>query len=148
MLNGIDEQRLRKYKVRVLPCPGAKTKDIYHKIAPLLKKKPKNVIVHVGTNDTPFKPSHDIVNELLVLRKFIENNIPGSRVFLSSPIMRLDNYLANSVIRKINIEFNDLSNVIMNDKIDGLCLGKKGLHLNPRGSGNLAMNFIKQLQCV
>ena len=28
-----------------------------------------------------------------------------------------------------------LENVIVNDNIDGSCLGKGGLHLNPKGSG-------------
>ena len=62
--------------------------------------------------------------------------------------MRVDNQLANSTIRKINNELRNISNVIINDKLDGHCLGRKGLHLNQRGSGKLAVNFITQMQCV
>ena len=148
IINGIEEQRLRKYNAHVIPCPGAKTKDIYNKIAPFLKKKPSKVIVHVGTNDTPYKSSHEIMKELTLLRTFIESNLPGSKIFLSCPIMRLDNHLANSTIRKMNNDLREMPNVIMNDKIDGLCLGRKGLHLNRKGCGILATNFIKQMQCV
>ena len=148
MIIGIEEQRLERYNEKVVPCPGSKIKDMYNNIAPLLKKKPSKVIVHVGTNDTPYKPSCDIVKELVMLRKFIENHLPGSKVFLSSPIMRVDNQLANSTIRKINNDLKNISNVIMNDKLDGHCLGRKGLHLNQQGSGKLAVNFITQMQCV
>ncbi len=121
---------------------------MYRNITPYLKKEPSKVIIHVGTNDTPYKPSSDIVKELLLLRKFVENSIPGCDVFLSGPIMRSDNHLANSTIRKINDDLKVIPNVIMNDKLDGHCLGKKGLHLNQRGSGKLAMNFISQFQCL
>ncbi len=148
IVNGIEEERLRKYNARVVPCPGSRIKDMYNNISPLLKKKPSKVIIHVGTNDTPYKPSSDIVKELIMLRKFVENNLPGSNVYLSSPVMRLDNQLANSSIRKINNELKNLYNVIMNDKLDGHCLGRKGLHLNRRGSGKLAVNFITQMQRV
>ena len=79
----VEESRLRKYGARVVPCPGATIKDIYHHITPYLKNKPSKVFVHVGTNDSPFRPSDDIVRDLLLLRKFIESNIPGCKVFLS-----------------------------------------------------------------
>ena len=148
MINGIEEQRLRRYNARVVPCPGATIKDVYRHITPLLKKKPSKVIIHVGTNDAPYKPSVDIVKELILLRKFVENSLPGSKIHLSSPVMRSDNQLANSTIRKVFGDLQNLPNVILNDKLDGTCLGRKGLHLNRRGLGKLAMNFISQMQCV
>ena len=148
MLNGIEEDRLRKYNMRIAPFPGAKIKNMYNNITPYFKKKPSKVIIHVGTNDAPYKPSGDITKELTLLRKFVEINIPGCKVFLSSPIMRSDNQLANSTIREINKDLRNMDDVIMNDKLDGHCLGRKGLHLNPRGSGKLAMNFISQVQCL
>ena len=38
MINGIEEHRLRKYNAKVVPCPGAKVKDMYGKITPYLQK--------------------------------------------------------------------------------------------------------------
>ena len=123
-------------------------KDMYGAITPLLAKKPTRVIMHVGTNDSPYKPSQTIVSELVVLRKFIESNLPGAKVILSSPIMRTDNKLANSTIRAVNNSLKSLPNVIHNDKLDAHCLGKKGLHLNSKGTGKLAVNFISEMQRV
>ncbi len=148
MLNGIKEERLKRYNAKVEACPGATIKDMYGVVTPLLAKKPAKVILHVGTNDAPFKPSHAIVNELIVLRKYIESNLPGGKVVLSGPIMRTDNRLANAVIREIITAFKTMPNTILNDKIDVFCLGRKGLHLNNKGSGKLALNFISEMQCV
>ena len=148
MLNGIEEERLKKFKAKVVPCPGATIKDIYKRITPLLKKAPAKIIIHVGTNDTPFKPSQEVVKELSLLQKYIENNLPGGKVLLSSPIMRIDNKLANGTIKEINIALESLPNIILNNKIDAFCLGRKGLHLNRKGSGKLATNFISEMQCV
>ena len=67
---------------------------------------------------------------------------------LSSPIMRIDNKLANGTIKEINIALESLPNIILNNKIDAFCLGRKGLHLNRKGSGKLATNFISEMQCV
>ena len=37
-------------------------------------------------------------------------------------------------------------NIIENENIDSSCLGKAGLHLNPKGSGRLVMSFISQMK--
>ena len=61
--------------------------------------------------------------------------------------MRLDNSKANLVLRKLSVWLKlSTNNVIVNDNIDGTCIGKKGLHLNAKGSGRLAMNFIALMQ--
>ncbi len=148
MLNGIEEVRLRRYNAKVVACPGATIKDVYRIVTPLLAKKPSKVIVHVGTNDCPYKPSDVIVNELGLLRTFIENNLPGGTVVISCPIMRTDNKLANSTIRAIAVAMDSMPNTILNNKINAFCLGQKGLHLNKKGSGKLALNFISKMQCV
>ncbi len=148
MLNGIKEEHLSRYNAKVEACPGATIKDMYDVITPLLVKKPAKVILHVGTNDAPYKSSYDIVNELVLLRKFIQRNLPSGKVVLSAPIMRTDHKLANATIRDINNALKSLPNTILNEKIDAFCLGRKGLHLNDKGSGKLAMNFISEMQCV
>ena len=55
MISGIDQQRLsvKERIVKVRSFPGATINDMYDYIRPLLKKAPDNVILHVGTNDTP-----------------------------------------------------------------------------------------------
>ena len=61
MLNGIEEERLRRYNVKVEAFPGSTIKDMYGFVSPFLCKKPSMIIIHVGTNDTPHKPSDIIV---------------------------------------------------------------------------------------
>ena len=39
-----------------------------------------------------------------------------------------------------------IKNIIRNDNIDGSCLSKGGLHLNDKGSGRLAMNFLSLIR--
>ncbi len=74
--------------------------------------------------------------------------VPGGAVFISCPIMRTDNKLANATIRAIAVAMDTMPNTILNDKINAFCLGRKGLHINPKGSGKLALNFISKMQCV
>ena len=116
-------------------------------LKPLLKKKPSNIILHIGTNDSLEKTADEIANELTNLKAFIKNELPTTNVFFSCPVMRLDNSKANLVLRKLSVWLKlSTNNVIVNDNIDGTCIGKRGLHLNAKGSGRLAMNFIALMQ--
>jgi len=53
MLAGIDEEKLKvNYKnIKVRYFPGASINDMKHYSIPILNKKPKNIILHIGTND-------------------------------------------------------------------------------------------------
>ena len=82
------------------------------------------------------------------MRHYLENSIPGVKVFLSCPIVRTDNKQANVTLRKLDQDMKSLENIIPNDNVDTYCLGKKGLHLNGKGCGRLAMNYISQMQCL
>ena len=147
IVSGIQESRLRKYKCKVRAFPGATIEDMYDYLTPLLKKKPTNIILHVSSNDSPYKSSDEIVQELIELKKKIELVLPGVKVFLSTPTLRFDNGLANSVLREVTLKLRELfCDVVVNDNIDRECLGHKGLHLNEKGSGRLARNFISLMQ--
>ena len=54
-------------KIKVRYFPGAKIKDMYHYVIPLLEKKPENMILHLGTNDAPFKSDTDILKDFSIL---------------------------------------------------------------------------------
>ena len=62
--------------------------------------------------------------------------------------MRTDNKVANNTILEIRAALESEPNIIFNDLINAFSLGKKGLHLNKKGSGKLALNFISKMQCV
>ena len=59
--------RSRKIKVRC--SSGAKIKGMYHYAIPLLEKKPENIILHLGTNDTPYKSGINILKDMIELKK-------------------------------------------------------------------------------
>ena len=79
--------------------------------------------------------------------KMNKSILPTVKLYLSCPVLRLDNNNANEVLqelaKKLKKTFKDIIN---NDNIDRSCLGKKGLHLNPKGSGRLAINFISLMR--
>ena len=78
-------------KIKVRYFPGAKIKDMYHYAIPLLEKKPENIILHLGTNDAPYKSDTDILKDLIELKDFILKKSPScKKLTLSSPTVRTD----------------------------------------------------------
>ena len=142
----MEENRLRKFNGKVRAFPGACVDDMHDYLLPLLKKKPTNIIIHIGSNDAANKNADQISEEITNLKEFIENILPDVHIYISCPVLRLDNAKANSTLRELSKILKSLHKVIVNDNIDGSCLGRKGLHLNPKGSGRLAMNYISLMR--
>ena len=120
--------------------------DLYHYITPLLKKKPTNIILQIGSNDAPDKTADQIYDEIINLKHYIEDILPSAKIYLSCPVVRIDNSYANLVLRKLDVKLKFLSNIIKNDNVDVTCLGKRGLHLNQKGSARLAVNYISLMR--
>ena len=140
ILNGIDEKKLGK-DIKCRAFPGAVINDMYYYLTPLLQKKPSFVILHVSSNDSFDKSSDAMMDELLQLKIFIEQH--GSEVIISYPVLRLDNEKANYAMEELRSKLRELNMpCIENSNINSDHLGKRGLHLNGKGSGRLAMNFI------
>ena len=104
ILNNIDEKgistQIANVPVKVRPFSGATIDDMYNYIQSLLQKKPKTIILHIGTNDAPNKTSQDIVNSLLDMRSIIVKKLPECKVVLPTPVKRTDNGKANVYINK------------------------------------------------
>ena len=149
ILNGIEENRLNNNKnmcVKVRCFSGASVDDMYDYLLPLLKKRPKYLILQIGSNDAPRKTAKQIFDEMLELKRFINHLLPSVIVYFSCPVLRLDDANANLTLRHLCYEMEILPNIIVNKNVDGSCLGKKGLHLNPKGSGRLAINFLSLIR--
>ena len=56
---------------------------MYFYITPLLRQKPTNIFLHIGTNDAPNKNPDFILKEILRLKLHIETELPSAKVFLS-----------------------------------------------------------------
>ena len=147
IISGIEERRLKKYKAKVRAFPGSTVSDMHDYLKPLLKKKPTYLILQIGSNDSPFKTYNEIASEISDLITFINSILPETKVFTSCPVIRLDNKKANSTLRDLDTYLkNSCTDIIVNDNIDSSCLGKRGLHLNLRGSGRLAINYISLMR--
>ena len=147
ILLGVEESRLQKYNVKIRPFPGATVDDMFDYLIPLLKKQPSYIILQIGSNDSPSKTCDEIANEILNLKSFIHSALPNAKVFISCPVIRTDNKKANNTLRELDTVLkNTTKDIVTNDNIDSTCLGKRGLHLNPKGSGRLAINFISLMR--
>ena len=91
-ISGLIEKKMStKSKIKIRYFPGAKIKDMYHYAIPLLKKRPENIILHLGTNDAPYKSGTDIVKDLTALKDFNLEKLPsGKKITRSSPTVRTD----------------------------------------------------------
>ena len=123
-------------KVRVFP--GATIRDLKdYYIKPLLRKQPSKLILHAGINNVSLKDADpvQILNALLDFKEDIEDQIPGCIVLLSMPTKRFDNESLGKIIESPNKKISDLGiETINNNHISRGDIGRKGLHLNTRGT--------------
>ena len=138
MVNGIEEKRLSKKhgNVKGFHFSEARIEDINQHIIPIIKKQPDDLILHVGTNDATINTSKKIVDDLLILKSNISKQLPSCRIVLSKLIIRHDDGKTNLMIRNVNKHLSALqSEFTENDSISSQHLGRKELHLNPKGKG-------------
>ena len=150
MVAGLNQQRMSvNQQVKVRSFPGATTHDMKDYLKPLLKKKPDNVILHIGTNNAVNEPSRNILNEILMLKTMVENTLPSAKVVVSNVITRTDNGKAALTVIKLNELLEALEiDVIDNRNIGSEFLNRGGLHLKEQGSGKLAVNFLKKIRSL
>ena len=149
MIAGLREGKLlRNRKVKIRFFPGAKMKDFYYYLLPLLKKKQDNIILHFGTNDAPYKNEDEIYKELKSVKDFINKRHPSCKVYISAPILRSDNKSANNILKKYvdKLKVVEEKSVILHNNIPSSHLNKHGLLLNSFGTIKLAENFISRIQ--
>ena len=149
MLQGLDERKLGKpgTKVKVRSFLGATVEAMYDYMKPLMRKHPTKIILHIGTNNTPYENSRVVLDKILALKTFIEKSLPNSKVLLSSIINRTDNGKASYTVLKLNEHLASLElKLIDNANISPSCLDSRGLHLNENSYGRLALNFIKGMK--
>ena len=92
MSNGVIERNLSDNRsVKVRKFPGATFDDLRHHALPIIRKQPKYLIIHAGTNDAVKFTSRDILNKLLQLKSFIQEKLPDAEITISTPTLRSDN---------------------------------------------------------
>jgi lysophospholipase L1-like esterase len=150
MINGLKENKLSKFKnVKVRCFSGAKIADMMDYVKPLLKKAPDTIIIHCGTNDSINYTSREILDDILMLKSFVESQLSRCKVIISTVIKRIDNGKAQLTLSRLNNQLKELNiDLIENDNIDANCLSGDGLHLSALGTGKLAINFINKMRSV
>ena len=58
-------------KIKVKSFPGATIEDMHDCIKPPLMKCPKNIILHIGTNNTVNEASKIVLDKVLSLKAFV-----------------------------------------------------------------------------
>ena len=109
-----------------------------------MRKRPKTVILHIGTNDCIDNNSVQIIEKLLSPKEFILSKLPDSEVISSTLIERVDHANARLTVVKTNEQLFRLGlDLIDNTNITDGYLGRKGLHFTQHGTGKLAVNIVK-----
>ena len=143
MLAGLREAKLsRNKKIKVRFSPDAKAEDLQYHLIPYLKKKPDNIIIHIGTNDSPYKSEDLICKEFLNVKQIIhKHHLDCKNIVASSPIIRTDKQEANNILKKYNSILKQYYNNITPSH-----LNKDGLHLTFNGSIVLARNLLSRIR--
>ena len=75
-------------------------KGFCYYLVSLLKKKQDNIILHFHANEAPNKNEDEIYKNLKSIKDFINKRHPSCKVYVSAPILRLDNKNSNSILKK------------------------------------------------
>ena len=126
---------------------GVTVNDLNYHVHPILRKKPKHIIVHIGTNDATRSTSREILEKLLKLKTLVKETLPETEVTFSTSTIGSDNGKAALTVRNLCDHLSDLNiNILDNRNITSKHLGRKGLHLNKAGSTHLPKNIIHKLR--
>ena len=88
-----------------------------------------------------------VLDKLVNLKKLIEHTLPECNVVISNLITRTDNGKASLTVIETNKHLHGLQmDVIDTGNVTSNKLNRGGLHLNPRGLGKLAINFIRRIK--
>ncbi|XP_066916476.1 uncharacterized protein [Clytia hemisphaerica] len=146
MLNNIVGNGLsnKNVKVTVRNFPGANSDDMIHHIRPLVKRKPKRIILHVGTND--LTSGCNTKENLDTIRNLINDHSPSTELVMSQVLVREDKPGMKSMVKGINTvidKFCEENNLYMIDhkNIIPKMLSKRKLHLNGSGISCFAQNL-------
>ena len=118
-------------------------------LLPILREKPNEIIVHVGTNDLKDHDRGQVANEILNLANTIVSKCPDMKVSISSLTCR--NNSVNVKVGKVNklllsICHENEWGYIAHTNITSEDLLRGGLHLSGQGTKKLAANFIKHIR--
>ena len=115
-------------------------------IKPLVVENPAHIYLHIGTNDVANLSADQVKDNIFEIVRSIRNK--GINCTVSSLIKRKDQYSVK--VEEINnllyMELPTGINIIKHENITAQHLNQAGIHLNKRGDGALALNFINDIR--
>ena len=135
----------KKANVSIRAFPGSTIEDFKDYAAPLARKKPDALIVHIGTNNVRSDTPKQVTEKLIQLHRYVKSIAPETKLVLSNIIKRHD---YQNLGKKI-IEINSLlaieckrNKIDLIDNINVTGIGRKDLHPNNLGKEQIAGNFL------
>ena len=133
-------------RVTVKSFSGAKVEDMSHYIKPSLKYKPDNLILHVGTNNLRSNTPNEIAKEIEKICNIVNHDSPSTNIAISQLIVCQDSAELEQKRVCVNETLSSLTKskglkLIIHNNIDTNCLNGRKVHLNNRGTINLAKNY-------
>ena len=136
MIKGLHQQKLAKsvnQNVGVKCFEGATVVDMSGYVKPVLRRKPDNIVLHVGTNDTKNRKATEIMNDIANLCQEIKEAASGAELIISKLINREDNKKSKKTVIEVNKLLEDYStatNLGLNthDNITSTSLNRSNLH--------------------
>ena len=117
ILNGLIAENLSKqHNIWIRKFPGATVNNLSYHVLPILSKKPKHIIVHIGTNYATPSTSREILDKLLKLETLIKETLPETEVTFSTPTIRSDNGKAALTVRNLCDHLLDLNMDILDNR--------------------------------
>ena len=138
MLNGISEKYLsRTHKVNVTNFPGGATDEIVEKLDNIIKDKPDDLVIHIGTND--LMNNVKLLNNVKKILKKVSANAPSTNLAFSSIIVRKDirnieKSIVDTTARLKKFSMQRGIGCTNNNNIKEDFRGKKKLYLDQRGN--------------
>lgn len=151
MVKHLQGHKMSKHaNVKISTFPGCSIQDMGDHIKPILRKKPHLVIVHVGTNDLKSCTSERSCAEQIV-QLATEAANSETEIAISGLITRSDDDILSKKVSQVNKVLRQYCNqngwsFIDHSLITTEHLNRSGLHLNSKGTWQLAQNFTKYIR--
>ena len=141
----------RRKVVKIHSFSGSTVQELDLFIKSLLARKPHHVILLIGTNDIPGTnmTAETIAEKIMEIGKKIEDH--GIRRTISELVTRSDLSTYNNKVKSVNMKLKEITaktkiGFVEQSNIGYEHLNSGGLHLNKRGDGALALNFIRYIR--
>ena len=138
----------RRANVKVFSFSCSTITDMEHFIKPLINKQPRQIILHIGTNDLLRSSPLEVTAAIKKLTEIIMSH--GIQCVVSEITYRDDDLWrkAKEVNRMMRNHLQGDVKIIDNTNISEKHLNSSSLHLNQRGSGALALNYITYIRSI